>query len=390
MSKTTGSTVTTPEEPAQKAPFAFLDLQAQFEPLREEIREAVLRILGSQRFILGPEVECLEAAIARYVGCRFAVGCASGSDALLLALMALGIGPGDEVVTTPFTFIATASCIARLGARPVFADIDPATYNLDPAAVARVIGKKTRAIIAVHLYGLPAAMPALLDLGKQHGLVLIEDAAQALGAECNGIKAGNFGVIGCLSFFPSKNLGGAGDGGLLTSNDPDLAERLRALRVHGSRKKYHCEILGINSRLDALQAAILNAKLPHLEVWTDKRRRNAERYQLLFREFGLEGRIILPIESRGMRHVYNQFVVRLRARDDLRQFLQRRAIPTEIYYPEPLHLQPAFAYLGYKAGDFPNAEAASREVLALPIYPELTQQQQATVVSTVAEFYQSH
>ncbi len=390
MSKTSGSTVTTPETSAQKAPFTFLDLQAEFEPMREEIWEAVLGILESQRFILGPEVERLEAAITRYVGCRFAVGCASGSDALLLALMALGIGPGDEVVTTPFTFIATASCIARLGARPVFADIDPATHNLDPAAAAKVIGKKTRAIIPVHLYGLPAAMPALLDLGKQHGLALIEDAAQALGAECDGIKAGNFGVIGCLSFFPSKNLGGAGDGGLLTSNDPDLAERLRALRVHGSRKKYHCEMLGINSRLDALQAAILNAKLPHLEAWTDKRRRNAERYLSLFREFGLEGRIILPIESRGMRHVYNQFVVRARARDDLRQFLQRRAIPTEIYYPEPLHLQPVFAYLGYQAGDFPNAEAASREVLALPIYPELTEQQQATVVSTVAEFYQSH
>ncbi len=390
MSKTSGRTVMMPEAPAQKAPFPFLDLQAQFEPMREEIREAVLRILESQRFILGPEVERLEAAVARYVGCRFAVGCASGTDALLLALMALGIGPGDEVVTTPFTFIATASCIARLGAKPVFADIDPATYNLDPAAAAKLISKNTRAIIPVHLYGLSADMPALLALGEQHGVGLIEDAAQALGAECDGIKAGNFGVIGCLSFFPSKNLGGAGDGGLLTSNDPDLAERLRVLRVHGSRKKYRCEILGINSRLDALQAAILNAKLPHLETWTEKRRGNAERYLSLFREFGLEGRITLPLESRGMRHVYNQFVVRLRARDDLRQFLQRRAIPTEIYYPEPLHLQPAFAYLGYKSGDFPNAEAASREVLALPIYPELTEQQQAMVVSTIAEFYASH
>ena len=386
MSKTSASTVTMPE---QKALFPFLDLQAQFEQVGEEIREAVIRTLESQRFILGPEVERFESAIAGYVGCRFAVGCASGSDALLLALMALGVGPGDEVVTTPFTFIATASCIARLGARPVFADIDPSTYNLDPAAAAKVISQKTRAMIPVHLYGLPAAMPALLELGKQHGVALIEDAAQALGAACDGVRAGNLGQIGCLSFFPSKNLGGAGDGGLMTSNDPELAEKLRTLRVHGSRKKYHCEILGINSRLDALQAAILNAKLPHLEAWTEQRRRNAERYRSLFRDFGLEGRVILPRAPEGMRHVYNQFVVRVPARDELRQHLQRRGIPTEIYYPEPLHLQPAFAYLGYRSGDFPNAEAASREVLALPIYPELTEQQQAAVVSAIAEFYES-
>ncbi|HLK33949.1 MAG TPA: DegT/DnrJ/EryC1/StrS family aminotransferase [Terriglobales bacterium] len=390
MSKITLNVVTKGTGSAVAPLFPFLDLKAQFEQIKAEVLEAITRTLHSQRFILGPEVEQFEAEVGRYVGSPHAISCASGSDALLLALMALGVGPGDEVITTPFTFIASASCIARLGAKPIFADIDPETYNLDPADVERVIGKKCRAMIPVHLYGLPAAMPRLLEIAKQNGTAVIEDAAQALGSEYNGSKVGNMGNIGCFSFFPSKNLGGAGDGGLMTTHDPDMADRLRVLRAHGSRRKYHCDLLGINSRLDALQAAILRVKLPYLEKWTEKRQQNADRYRALFREFGLEKRVILPKAPGGLRHVYNQFVVRVQQRDGLRSHLQRFGIPTEIYYPEPLHLQPAFAYLGYNKGDFPHAEAACQEVLALPIYPELEEHHQIAVVSAVADFYESH
>jgi dTDP-4-amino-4,6-dideoxygalactose transaminase len=365
--------------------FPFLDLQAQFESIRHEVMDAIENTMQSQRFILGPEVQKLEAEIAQYIGCKFAVSCASGSDALLLALMAVGVGPGDEVITTPFTFVATAGSTARLGATPVFVDIDPVTYNLDPGAVADAITLNTRAVIPVHLYGLPADMGALLEVTNAEGIPIIEDAAQALGAIWQGQKIGSIGKVGCFSFFPSKNLGCAGDGGIMITNDADIADRLRLLRVHGSRSKYHCEILGVNSRLDALQAAILRVKLPHLESWTEGRRRNAERYHELFSEMKLIDRVILPTEPAGMRHVYNQFVIRVPERDELRAHLLQSGIPTEIYYPEPLHRQPAFSH---HRGSFPQAESASREVLALPIYPELTEAQQRRVVSTIAEFYQ--
>lgn len=367
--------------------FPFLDLKAQFEGIRGEVMDAVTTTLQSQHFILGPEVNKLEEEIATYVGCRFAIACASGSDALLLALMAVGVGLGDEVITTPFTFVATAGSIARLGARPVFVDIDPGTYNLDPDAVAKAITSRTKAILPVHLYGLAAAMRPIMKVARQHRLPVIEDAAQALGAEYDSVKVGNIGTIGCFSFFPSKNLGGAGDGGLLTTNDSALADRLRMLRVHGNRRKYCSEILGINSRLDALQAAILRVKLQYLDIWTGRRRQNADRYRALFHSFGLDTHVISPSEPDGTRHVYNQFVIRVLARDELRQHLFHAGIPTEVYYPEPLHLQPVFSYLGYKLGCFPQAETASQHVLALPVYPELTKDQQIAVISAIARFY---
>ena len=364
--------------------FPFLDLKAQFQGIRDEVMAAIAETMQSQRFILGPEVQHLEYEIAKYVGCDFAVSCASGSDALLLALMALGIGPDDEVITTPFTFVATAGAIVRLGATPVFVDIDPATYNLDPSKLIDAVTLKTKAILPVHLFGLSADLPAIMKLANEHGIPVIEDAAQALGATCSGNKAGSIGAVGCFSFFPSKNLGAAGDGGMMTTNDPHLADRLRLLRVHGSKKKYHCEVVGINSRLDALQAAILRVKLRYLESWTRRRRENADRYRALFAEAGLTTRVILPVESDKMHHVYNQFVIRVPERDQLRTHLLESGIPTEIYYPEPLHLQPAFSQLG---GKLPQSETASLKVLALPIYPELTEAQQSSVVAAVAEFY---
>jgi dTDP-4-amino-4,6-dideoxygalactose transaminase len=364
--------------------FPFLDLKAQFQGIRDEVMAAIAETMQSQRFILGPEVQHLESEIAKYVGCDFAVSCASGSDALLLALMALGIGPGDEVITTPFTFVATSGAIVRLGATPVFVDIDPATYNLDPSKLIDAVTLKTKAILPVHLFGLSADLPAIMKLANEHGIPVIEDAAQALGATCSGNKTGSIGAVGCFSFFPSKNLGAAGDGGMMTTNDPELADRLRLLRVHGSKKKYHCEVLGINSRLDALQAAILRVKLRYLESWTRRRRENADRYRALFAEAGLTTRVILPVESDKMHHVYNQFVIRVPERDQLRRHLLESGIPTEIYYPEPLHLQPAFSQLG---GKLPQSETASLEVLALPIYPELTEAQRSSVVAAIAEFY---
>lgn len=367
--------------------FPFLDLRTQFEGIREEVMEALTRTLQSQQFILGPEVEALESEIANYIGCKYAIACASGSDALLLALMALGIGPQDEVLTTPFTFVATAGAIARLGAKPVFVDIDPATYNLDAAALERALTPKTRAVVPVHLYGLPAAMDSITEFARLHRLAVVEDAAQALGAECAGVKVGNLGTIGAFSFFPSKNLGAAGDGGMITTNDSELADRLRILRVHGSRKKYHCELIGLNSRLDALQAAILRVKLRHLEAWTQAREENARRYRSAFGDRNLGTRVVLPQQPDHMRHVFNQFVISLLDRDHVKGYLLRNRIPTEIYYPEPLHLQSAFKYLGYRLGDFPNAESASRHVLALPIYPELGAEHQAAIVDAIAHYY---
>jgi len=367
--------------------FPFLDLKAQFASIKDEILQAVIRAMEDQQFIMGPEVQALESEVSAYLGARFAVGCASGSDALLLALMALGIGSGDEVITTPFTFVATAGAIARVGAKPVFVDIEENTYNIDWRLIEAAITPYTRAIMPVHLYGLAADLDPIVKLAAAHQLAVIEDAAQAIGAKYRGEQVGVLGRFGCFSFFPSKNLGGAGDGGLVTTNDPALADKLKLLRVHGARKKYYYEIIGTNSRLDTLQAAILRVKLPHLDGWAEKRRQNADLYRRLFADKKLDQICKLPATPANCVHVYNQFVVRCPDRDALRQFLQQRGIPTDIYYPVPLHLQSAFAYLGYRSGQLPQAERAGQEVLALPIYPELQETQQATVVSAMAEFY---
>jgi len=368
--------------------FPFLDLGAQFEGIRTEVMSAVERVFESQHFILGPDVEQLEEEVAEMLGCRYAIGCASGSDALLLALMSLGIGVGDEVITTPFTFVATAGSIARLGARPVFVDIEPGTYNLDPGQIEAAITLRTKAIMPVHLFGLVADMDDITAVARSRGLAVIEDAAQAIGGGYRHCLAGNLGDLGCFSFFPSKNLGGAGDGGMVSTNDLELANRLKMLRAHGSDTKYHYAILGLNSRLDALQAAVLQVKLRHLDAWASARRRHADCYRLLFAQAGLEESIQLPMAPRQCFHVYNQFVIRAPGRrDPLREHLRRAGIPTEVYYPLPLHLQPAFAYLGYKPGDFAHSESASQEVLALPIYPELTERQQQIVVTAISDFF---
>jgi dTDP-4-amino-4,6-dideoxygalactose transaminase len=366
--------------------FPFLDLKVQFDGIRDEINGAIARVLESQQFVMGPEVSALEKEIKRYVGCEYVFACASGSDALLLSLMALGVGFGDEVITTPFTFVATAGSIARLSARPVFVDIDPETYNLDPRHLEKAITPRTKAIIPVHLFGLPADMDAILDVGRQHDLAVIEDAAQSIGAQYKGKSVGGIGTVGCFSFFPSKNLGGAGDGGLVTTNDPGLGEKLKVLRLHGSRTKYQYEVIGMNSRLDALQAAILRVKLLHLDEWTAGRRHNANRYRELFAEYNLESRVNLPLAPSESVHVYNQFTIRTGERDALKQYLRDNGIPTEVYYPHPLHLQPAFANLAYKPGSLPESEGASAEVLSLPIFPELTEEQLRIVVQSIAGF----
>ena len=374
---------------AAKARLSFLDLRAQYAAIKDEVTAAVSRVLDSQHFILGAEVQALEAEIGQLTSCSFALGCASGSDALLLALMALGVDGGDEVITTPFTFVATGGSIARLRATPVFVDIDPATYNLNWKQVESAITPKTKAILPVHLFGLSAEMGEIMKTARAHGVPVIEDAAQAIGARFGEQPVGSIGACGCFSFFPSKNLGGAGDGGMVTSNDPELADRVSLLRVHGSRRKYYYDIIGFNSRLDALQAAILRVKLRHLTEWTEQRRRNAGRYRELFSTAGLLGQVTLPKEPAGCYHVYNQFVIRVADRDALREHLRQDGIPTEIYYPLPLHLQPAFQYLGYQSGAFPESESASQQVLALPIFPELTEENQAAVVNSIADFYRS-
>jgi len=369
----------------------LLDLNAQHTAIAEEIGAAVSAVLSGQHFILGPEVRALEEAIASYSGADYGIGCASGSDALLLAMMALGIEPGDEVVTSPFSFFATAGCIARLGAKPVFVDIEPATFNMDPAALHQAINRKTKAILPVHLFGQCAAMEAIDDVASSHGIPVIEDAAQSIGADVRGRRSGSLGLIAAFSFYPTKNLGGAGDGGLLTTSDAEVAGRLRSMRVHGARKKYFHDTVGINSRLDTLQAAILLVKFKHLEDWTNARRSNAARYRKLFAESGLvdAGHIRLPHDTGNGRHVYNQFVVRAARRDQLQQYLKERGVGTEIYYPLPLHLQDCFGYLGYERGQLPVAEAASEEVLAVPIYPELLPEAAEYVVDMISSFYAS-
>lgn len=376
-----------PPSEARGLRFPFLDLKAQFGSLRPEIIAAVIGVLESQHFILGPEVQGLERDFAHLTGCQHALGCASGSDALLLALMALGVGPGDEIITTPFTFVATAGSIARLGARPVFVDIEPETYNIDPWQLEKAITSRTRGIIPVHLFGLPANMGPILGIAKTHGLFVVEDAAQAICARYEGKMVGGLGAIGCFSFFPSKNLGAAGDAGMVTTNDARLAELMKTLRVHGSRQKYQSDFVGVNSRLDALQAAILRVKLGHLAEWTAARQRNANRYQSLFRDCELVESVGLPCVPAGYEHVYNQFVIRTHRRDQLRDHLRRLGIPTEVYYPSPLHLQPAFAELGYSKGDLAEAELASQQVVALPIYPELGEERLEEVVQGIAGFF---
>jgi dTDP-4-amino-4,6-dideoxygalactose transaminase len=371
----------------KKMRMPFLDLKAQFASIRREVLEAVARTLENQLFILGPEVECFEKEVGALTECSYAIGCASGSDALILALLALEIGRGDEVITTPFTFFASAGSIARVGAKPVFVDIDPQTFNISPPAIKSAITPRTKAIMPVHLFGLPADMHEIRELASAQRIPVIEDTAQAIGASYQERPVGSLGSMGCFSFFPSKNLGGAGDGGMITTNDAALAARLRLLHVHGASDKYVYELLGMNSRLDALQAAILRVKLPHLDHWAAARQRNAERYRQLFREFRLESSVKVPIAPPRFTHVYNQFTIRSSDRDTLREHLRTSGIPSEIYYPIPLHLQKAFAYLGHKAGEFPASEAASREVLSLPIYPELTEEQQRQVVAAMANYY---
>lgn len=381
----------------------FLDLQAQNKAIRPEIDRAIRRVVESQRFILGPEVEALEARVAEYSGCRYGVGVSSGTDAILASLMSLGISSHDEVVTTAYSFFATAGCIARVGARPVFVDIDPSSFNLDSNQVEQVITDRTRAILPVHLFGQIAEMGRIMEIASRHNLPVIEDAAQAIGAADRGCPAGSIGDSGCLSFFPSKNLGGFGDGGMVVTRDEEFAARLRLYRNHGFQPKYFNRVVGGNFRLDALQAAILNVKLQYLEPWTEARKRNARIYRMLFerhRYFESSGsrilssgpnrfELILPSESPSKRHVYNQFVIRINSgRDQLHRFLRSHDIGSEVYYPLPLHLQDCFADLGHRPGDFPNSERASKQSLALPIYPELSEAMISEVVETIGEFTQ--
>ncbi|MBS1262527.1 MAG: dTDP-3-amino-3,4,6-trideoxy-alpha-D-glucose transaminase [Calditrichaeota bacterium] len=386
----------------------LLDLKAQYETIRDEVMEQVAEVLESQYFILGPKVKELEAAVADYSGTKHAVGVSSGTDALLISLMAAEIGPGDEVITTPFSFFSTAGCVARVGARPVFVDIDPASFNLDPGKFEDAVSERTKAVIPIHLYGQPAAMDPIMDIARRHGLTVIEDAAQAVGAEYRGKRAGSIGDYGCFSFFPSKNLGAAGDGGMVVTNNDENAEKLRILRVHGGRPKYYHRVIGGNFRLDAIQAAVLLVKIRRLDRWTAVRRKNAGRYRDLFKQAGLaieptgcfergchdwpdcelQGRngVVLPQEVAD-RHIYNQFVIRVDRRDELRAHLKQREIGHEVYYPVPFHVQECFAYLGYKQGDFPASECAAATSLALPIYPELTEAQMREVVDAIGEFF---
>jgi dTDP-4-amino-4,6-dideoxygalactose transaminase len=365
----------------------LLDLTAQYAPLRDDILAAITRVCDSQRFILGPEVDALERELADRIGVAHAITVSSGTDALLVALMALGIGPGDEVITPTYSFFATAGCVSRVGALPVFVDIDPITFNATPDAIARALTPRTRAILPVHLYGLCADMDGILEVAKRANVPVIEDAAQAIGALVGGRQAGTMGRAGCFSFFPSKNLGAFGDAGLVTTDDAALAAEMRLLRNHGAEPKYYHSRIGGNFRLDALQAAVLRVKAPHLATWTAARRANADRYRELFAEYGLELIVELPVEPPGFTHIYNQFIVRLPGRDALRTHLSAERIGTEIYYPVPFHRQACFAAIPAARDTFPVADRAAAESLALPIYGELTGEQQRHVVASIAAFY---
>ena len=365
----------------------LLDLKTQYTRIQPEIMKVIKEVCSEQSFILGSHVERLENTLAKFIGTEHAVGVASGSDALLLSLMELDIQPGDEVLTVPFTFFASTGVISRLHLRPVFVDVRADTFNLDPTQLADKIPSKTKAILPVHLFGQCADMEAINEVAAVHGIPVIEDVCQAIGAARNGTKAGAFGRTGCFSFFPSKNLGAFGDGGLITTHDSRVAERLRLMRVHGSRSEYHHHLIGINSRLDALQAAILQVKFQYLADWTAKRQNNAESYRQLFHEYGLDDRVTLPVVASGNTHVYNQFTIRTPKRDDLSAYLTKKNIGNRIYYPVPLHLQECYETLGYHKGDFPVAEQAAQEVLSLPIYPELTSDQLIYVTETIKQFF---
>lgn len=376
----------------------LLDLKAQYLAIKPEVDKAVADVMESQHFILGPAVTACEAACAKYSNVAHGIGVSSGTDAILVCLMAENIGPGDEVITVPYTFFATVGCISRVGATPVFVDIDPVTYNMDPAQIEAKITKRTRAIMPVHLYGQAADMDPIMAIAKKHNLVVIEDAAQAIGSEYKGQRAGSIGHYGCFSFFPSKNLGGVGDGGMVVTNDAERAAKVTLLRAHGSKPKYYHKLVGGNFRLDAIQGAVVSAKLPHLDSWTAGRQKNAARYDKLFAESGIRiatsgdapevkgaAEVVLP-KVVANRHIFNQYVIRSSQRDALRKTLEAAGVSTEIYYPVPMHLQECFASLGYQSGQLPESESAARETLALPIYPELTDAQARYVVETVRDF----
>lgn len=381
----------------------LLDLKAQYREIEHEVRVAIDKVCTGQTFILGKNVKTLEERIAAYCHCGYGIGVSSGTDALLVALMALDVGPGDEVITSPYTFFATGGVIARVGARPIFSDVDPVTYNLSPSHVAdlitercemaggRLINKKTGGVIKVlmpvHLYGHMADMEPLMATAKKYHLRVVEDAAQAIGSEYHGGRAGSFGDIGCFSFFPSKNLGAFGDGGMCTTRDPELAERLRVLRVHGGKPKYYHSLIGGNFRLDEIQAAVLAVKLKYLDGWTEQRQRNARYYGKTFAQRNIEEFVHLPRELPGWRHVYNQYVIEVPRRDELRRHLADNNVGTEIYYPVPLHLQECFASLGHRRGDCPEAERAAAGTLAIPVYPGLTDAQKSHVVAAITQFY---
>ena len=364
----------------------ILDLKAQYKGIEKEIDQSIKRVCESGQFILGNEVAKFEEEVASYCQTNYGIGVSSGSDALLISLMALKIKPGDEVITTAYSFFATAGVISRLFARPVFVDIKPDTFNIDPSLIAEKITEKTKAILPVHLYGQVAEMAPIMKISEKYNLPVVEDAAQAIGAQYkDGKIAGTFGKMGCLSFFPTKNLGGFGDGGMVLTKSEELAERIRILRVHGAKPKYYHKIIGGNFRLDALQAAILRVKLKYLDQWSEKRRKNARNYEQLFRAASLEEFVRLP--KAIYHHIYNQFVIRVKKRDELKEFLQKNGVSTAIYYPVPLSLQECFSDLGYRKGDFPEAEKAAKESLALPIYPEITRQMQEYVVEKIKEFF---
>ncbi|WP_447970808.1 DegT/DnrJ/EryC1/StrS family aminotransferase [Nitrospira sp. M1] len=366
----------------------LLDLQAQFQSIRHELLASIEAVCEDQGFVLGPRVDCLEQALGKYAGTAHAVGVASGSDALLLSLMALGIEPGDEIITTPFTFFSTAGVISRLHAIPVFVDIRPDTFNLDPDHLAAAITERTKAIIPVHLFGQCADIEKIAQIVAPRSIPIVEDACQAIGAAHNGVRAGGMGTTGCFSFFPSKNLGGFGDGGMITTHDENLANRLRALRVHGSRSDYHHHLIGMNSRLDALQAAVLQVKLTYLEQWTEKRRGNAQEYERLFAQAGLAEHVTPPAVDPSNYHVFNQYTIRTSSRDQLSAYLSEQGIGNKIYYPVPLHLQECYQVLGYQKGQLPVSEQAAQEVLSLPIYPELPSEQMQYVVQTIKKFFE--
>lgn len=369
----------------ETAPVPLFDLKRQWRQVEADVRAALERVFATQQFILGPEVAALEKECQEYLGVEHAIGVSSGTDALLAALMALNVGPGDEVITTPFTFFATAGVVVRLGARPVFVDILPEDFNIDPAAVAAALTPRTRAIIPIHLFGQAADMDALREAAGE--VPIVEDCCQSIGCRYHGVSTGGLGTVGCFSFFPTKNLGAFGDGGLLTTNDAGLAQRLQDTRVHGMRPRYVHHFVGGNFRLDAMQAAILRAKLPYLDGWIARRREGAAHYRRLFAEAGLAGIVVPPPELAGRGHVYHQYVVRVPRRDALREYLASRGIGSEVYYPIALHQQACFASLGYKSGDFPESERATEEVLALPIFPEVEAAERERVVAAMAEFY---